>query len=87
LPKDDGSVDISEGWVRIEAIGKPERKRDKEADEIGDRDELVLGADGEGFARDTPCDGQCVELLDVLSRPDVGASQAYQNWGLVFDDR
>jgi len=67
LPKDNGRVDISEGWVRIEAIGEPERNWDQEADEIGDRDELVFGANGEGLARDTPCDRQCVELLDVLS--------------------
>ena len=56
-------------WV--EAVDEPEGDRDDEADEVGDRDPLVFGADGEGFAGDAPGDGEGVELLDVLARPNV----------------
>jgi hypothetical protein len=86
LPEDDGGVDVAEGGVRVIAVDEPEGHRDDEADEIGDRDPLVFGADGEGVAGDAPGDGEGVELLNVLAGPDVRAGEAFEDGGLVVDD-
>ena len=86
LPEDDGRVDVAEGGVRVVAVDEPEGHGDDEADEVGDRDPLVFGADGEGVAGDAPGDGEGVELLNVLAGPDVRAGEAFEDGSLVVDD-
>ena len=86
LPEDDGGVDVAEGGVWVVAVDEPEGNGDDEADEIGDRDPLVFGADGEGVAGDAPGDGEGVELLNVLAGPDVRAGEAFEDGCLIVDD-
>jgi hypothetical protein len=86
LPQDDRGVDVPECCVRIKAIGEPKGNRDKETKQVGDRDPLVFGADGESVTCNTPSDSQGVELLYVLAGPDVGASESFQDGSLVVDD-
>jgi hypothetical protein len=73
LPKNDGSVNVSPRGMREESISNPERERSKKAEEVCNRDPLVFGTDGEHVRGNTPGNGKRVELLDVLTRPDVGA--------------
>lgn len=49
LPEDDGEVDVAERWMREVAVEDVEGERDDEAEEVGDGDPLVFGADGEGI--------------------------------------
>jgi hypothetical protein len=86
LPQDNRGVDVAEGWVRVEAVGEPKGNWYKESQQVRDRHPLVLGADGECVRCDTPGDSKCVELLDVLAGPDVGASKTFQDGSLVVDD-
>ena len=73
LPKNDGQVDVSQSWMRIVAVEEPDWDRDNETEKVGYCDPLVFGTDGEDVTGDTPGDGQRVELLHVLSTPDVGS--------------
>jgi len=86
LPEDDGCVDVSECGMWVVAVGEPEGNWDGESDEICYRDPFILGTDRESFTCDTPSDGKCVELLDVLSAPDIGAGEALQDWSLIVND-
>lgn len=86
LPEDDGEIDVAEERVGEVAIEEPEGDGNDEAENIGDCDPLVLRADGEGVLCDGPGDGEGVELLDVLTRPNVGANETLEDRSLVVDD-
>ncbi len=58
--------------MRPDLVAKPHRNGDEEANEVGNGDPLVLGTDREHVLGDGPSDGKGVELLNVLTRPDVG---------------
>ena len=47
---------------------------------------MVSGADGEHILGHTPGNGQGIELLNILSTPDIRAVNSCQNWSLVIDD-
>ena len=69
-----------------EAVHGVEWEGHEEADQVCGGDPLVARTDGEHLRRDGPGDGQCVELLDVGSGPDVGTFDGYEDLGLVLDN-
>ena len=84
VPQDDGQVDVLEEADLGVTVDEPEGDGDQEAEEVGDRDPLVAGADGEHLARDTPGDGEGVVLLDVLAGPDLEGGVSGVSWGRFF---
>lgn len=85
-PEDDGRVDVAEVFVAGEAVAEVQRDGDDDAEEVGDCDPLVSRADAEHVCGDAPCDGEGVELLDVLPRPDVCSLDGFEDGTLVLDD-
>ena len=47
---------------------------------------FVLGPNRESLTGYAPSDRKCIELLNVLSTPDIGAGQALENRCLVVND-
>jgi len=47
---------------------------------------FILATDRESVTGYAPRDGQCVELLHVLSAPDIGAGKPLQDWSLVLNN-
>ena len=86
VPEDDGQVDVGEELVRTELVGDPEGERHEEAEQIRYGDPLVTAADAEHFLGNGPCDGKRIELLYVLSGPDVRSLDGLQDGCLCLDD-
>lgn len=73
VPQDDRGVEVAPVLVAGEAEGEVGWDWYDEAEEEGESDPFVAGADAEHVLGDGPGDGEGVELLDVLAGPDVGA--------------
>lgn len=88
IPQDDGRVKIRPDALarEDEAVHDIKGQRGKEANEVGGRDPLVAGADGEHLGGDGPGDGERVELLDLGAGPDVASLGGLEEGGLVLDD-
>lgn len=86
VPEDDTEVEVLEEADLGVAVQEPEGERDREAQEVRERDPLVPPADGEHLAGDGPRDSEGVVLLDVLAGPDVGAGDGGKDVILVGDD-
>jgi len=74
LPEDDGRVDISPRFVWPEAVGDPEWKWNHETNQICDGNPLILLANGENITGHTPSNSESIELLHILTTPDVRAN-------------
>jgi hypothetical protein len=61
-----------------------EWERHEEAEKVGDGDPLVSASDAEHLTCNTPCDSQRVELLHILSGPDVCAFHTLEDGVLVL---
>jgi len=86
VPENDGQVDITEESDLGVAVDDPEGEGDEEACEVGERNPLVSSTDGKHVTCDTPGNGKGVVLLDVLTRPDVGALDGGQDSKLVVNN-
>lgn len=73
IPEDDGEVDVRHEPVGPDFVDDPEGERNEESKKVRDGDPLVASAYTEHVLGNGPGDGKSVELLDVLSRPDVTA--------------
>ena len=76
LPKNDGHVDVTPSWMWEKPVHDPERERHNESDEVGYCDPLVFRTNGKDVTGDTPRNGQRVELLNILSTPDIGSKDS-----------
>ena len=86
IPQNDRQVDVSEERRWSEFVEDVKWEWDNEAEQVCYCDPLVSPANGEEFGSHAPSDGERVELLDVLSTPNVGALDTYQDWSLILDD-
>ena len=64
----------------------PQRERNKESKQVRNRDELISTTNREHRARNGPRDRERVELLHILSRPNVGALDGLEDVELVLHD-
>ena len=87
VPQDDRGVEVAPVLVAGEAEGEVGWDWYDEAEEEGESDPFVAGADAEHVLGYAPGNGERVELLHVLSGPDVGALDGLQDLALVLDDR
>jgi hypothetical protein len=71
VPADDGQIDVSPENVGSVSVDDPEGEGDGETNEVGKRDPFVSLADGDEVLGHAENDSKGVELLDVLSTPDV----------------
>lgn len=85
-PQNDGRVQISPSLLSSPLVHQVGWDRDEESDQEGQRNPLVLGSDTEHLGRNAPGYSQGVELLNVLSGPDISALDARQDWCLVLNN-
>jgi hypothetical protein len=80
-------VNVREDAPACPSVQEEEGERNSKSDDVRDRNPLVLGTDGEHVLGDGPGNGQGIELLDILTRPDVGAFDGQKERRLIFDNR
>lgn len=85
-PENDRRVEISPGLLSGNLVHDVGGKWDEEADQEGKGDPFVLGSNAEHDGSNTPRNGQRVELLNVLTRPNVRSENTCKNRCLVLDD-
>ena len=79
------SVDVAEHAPFGESMGQDKGNRSQESKEEGNGDPLVFGSNRVHVRRNRPRDGQGVELLDVLTRPDTCTLRGDEDVELVLD--
>lgn len=86
IPENDRWVEVAPGWVFGVAVGNVRGNRNDEANQVGQCNPLVTRTHTEHFGCDAPCNRKSVELLDVLTGPDVCALNRLQDWSLILDN-
>jgi hypothetical protein len=79
-------VDVSPKDVWPVSVNDPEGEGNGEANEVCEGDPLISLADRNQIFGHPENDGKTVELLNVLSTPDVGAENSSQDLALIGDD-
>lgn len=72
VPENDGRVDVAPVLVATPAVCEIRGDGHDEADQERQSHPFIAAADAEHLARYAPGDGKGVELLNILTRPDVG---------------
>lgn len=87
VPQDNGRIQVRpNSLVWEETVHDVEWQWSKEANQICRCDPLVASTNGKHLGSNGPSNGECVELLDLGTRPDVGTFRGLENGCLVFDD-
>ena len=87
VPEDDRRVEVAPVLVAGVAVCEVCWDWDDETNEESQCDPFVAGADAEHVLGQAPGNSEGVELLDVLTGPDVGALDRLQDLSLILDDR
>ena len=86
IPQYDRGVEICKNLPACVPVRKPKRKRSHESEQEGQGDPLIPRSNGEHLFGNRPSNGKSVELLNVLTGPDVGALDGQKNWSLILDN-
>lgn len=84
VPENDRRVEIAPVLVAGEAVCEVSWNGHNEADQERQSDPLVARANTEHLAGNAPGDGESVELLNVLARPDVGTLHRLEDLALIL---
>ncbi len=86
VPADDAEVDVSPKDMWPVSVDHPEGEGNGEANEVCEGDPLISLADRNQIFGHAENDSKTVELLNVLSTPDIGAENSSQDLALIGDD-